>query len=383
MKSIILLGATGNIGLQTIEVINENNDFLLIGISIGHNLNRGLEILKEFPSIRYAYIIDKNAAFLIRESFPNVTVYFGEDGLKEMIHNHKADIIVNALVGFAGLIPTIEALKNNQYVALANKEALVVGGELVNDLLTKGYGQLFPIDSEHSAIHKCLAVSNENVEKLILTASGGAFKKYQREETANLSAKEALKHPTWNMGAKITIDCATMMNKCFEVIEAHYLFDYPYDKISILLHDESMIHSMVKYKDGIYRAEISHPDMKNPIRYALYDGKITFDTSISKDYHRFGDYHFHRFTFKRYPLVRWAKKVIEEKGILGAVLNASNEVAVQAYLNGEIKFLEIDKVINTCMNETQNIAHPSLEIILDVDKKTRARAREIINNLER
>ena len=381
MENLILLGASGNIGKQTLEVIKENEDFNLIGISIGNNFLRAFEIIGEFPSIRFAYIIKKENAFLLKQKFPWLLIYYGENGLEEMLNKHKADIVVNALVGFAGLVPTITALKQNEYVALANKESLVVGGEIVNKLLEEGKGQLFPIDSEHSAIHKCLAVDNQNVDKIIITASGGAFRKYSREETKDFQAKDALKHPTWNMGAKITIDCASMMNKCFEIIEAYYLFNYSYDKISVLLHDESKIHSMVKYQNNLYRAEISYPDMKNPIRYALYKGHIEFDTQVARNYHDFGDYHFHRFTLKRYPLVRWAKKVILEKGIYGAVLNSANEAAVHAYLDNKIKFLDIDKVINKCMNEAKNIIHPTLEQIINIHNETTQKANKIIEKL--
>lgn len=381
MQKVLLLGASGSIGTQTIDVILNHEGFELTGFSVGKNIDAALEILKKFPNVKYVYVIDKANEKRILDFNKDINVYSGEEGLLELTRQCPCTMVVNALVGFVGLEPTLIALNRDLIVALANKEALVVGGELVNDLLAEGHGVIYPIDSEHAAIHKCLAVDNKDVKRLIITASGGAFRKYSREETKNLKKEDALKHPTWNMGAKITIDCATMVNKTFEVIEAHYLFNYSYDRISILLHDESMIHSMVEYNDGTYRGEISHPDMRNPIYYAMTLGKCIFDTYTSDDYRKFGDYHFHKFDMKRYPIVRYAKKVIEDKGIFGAVLNASNEVAVYSFLNDEISFLQIEEIISKCMDETINIPHPSFKTIKDVDAKTRLRAKEIIKEM--
>ena len=287
-------------------------------------------------------------------------------------------MVVNALVGFVGLRPSIRSLELNKKLALANKESLVVGGEIINNLLDEGHGVLYPIDSEHSALLKCLKVDSSNVKKLILTASGGAFRKLTRDELKNVTAEDALRHPTWKMGAKITIDCATMVNKCFEIIEAHYLYRYPSSKIGVVLHDESRVHSMVLYNNGLYRADISKPDMRNPIEYALLECNTPIKTYVSDDYRLFKNCHFHDFDIKRYPMVKYARLVIEKKGTYGAVLNASNEVAVNAFLEGKISFLGIEKIIDKCMKEHINIEHPTIDEIVEIDLKTRQKATDLI-----
>lgn len=314
-KSIVLLGASGSIGFQTLDIIKKNpQDFTLLGISIGHKTRKIRAICRTFPSVKAICIQDKDKINYYQRRYPKIIFYSGDEGLIKLIDECKADMVVNALVGFVGLYPSIYSLEHNYKLALANKESLVVGGDIINRLLRKGKGKLLPIDSEHSALWKCLKVDDKNVEKLIITASGGAFRKLSRNELKYVKADDALKHPTWKMGPKITIDCATMVNKSFEVIEAYYLFGYDYEHIDILLHDESMIHSLVKYRDGLYRAEVSYPDMRNPIRFALYEGEIPFDTEVANDYHKYGPYHFHEFDINRYPVVRHAKTVMEKVG---------------------------------------------------------------------
>ena len=382
-KSIVLLGASGSIGYQTLDIIKRNPaDFTLLGISIGQKTRKIHAILRYFPSIKAVCIQDKNKVRYYEKHYPNVKFFSGDEGLIKLIDECKAEMVVNALVGFVGLYPSIYSLENNYKLALANKESLVVGGDIINELLRKGHGQLFPIDSEHSALWKCLKVDDQNVDKLVITASGGAFRKLSRDQLSDVKAADALKHPTWKMGPKITIDCATMVNKSFEVIEAYYLFGYDYQHIDILLHDESMIHSMVKYKDGSYRAEVSHPDMRNPIRFALYEGEIPFDTEVADDYHKYGPYHFHDFDITRYPAVRHARTVMEKGGTYGAVFNASNEVAVRAYLKDEIPFLAIESLIDRCMKEHVNEKAKDYQTLLNVDRKTRQYVRELIEKGE-
>lgn len=379
MRKVCLLGASGSIGTQTIDVIKKNpNQFLLVAFSVGRRTRQISSLLKRFPSIKHICIQDKKACLRYKKRFPDIHFYYGDDGLIELISNSGADMVVNALVGFVGLKPTLEALKNNLIVCLANKEALVVGGELVNDLLDKGYGKLYPIDSEHVALAKCLAVDSDDVDKLIITASGGAFRSLNRDQLNNVKASDALKHPTWKMGPKITIDCATMVNKTFEIIEAHYLFRYPIDKIDVLLHDESMIHSLVRYNNGIYRLDHGKPDMRIPIKYALFEGLIDFKTAVVEDYHIYKKYHFHDFDIKRYPVVKWAKFIIEHKGTYGAVFNASNEIAVRAFLNDEIPFLMIEVIIEHFMLNHKNISHPSFEQIAQVDREIRQQTKDYI-----
>ena len=382
-KTIVLLGASGSIGFQTLDIVKKNpQDFVLKGISIGRKTRKIRGILRTFPSVEAVCIQEKNKVSYYQKQYPNVSFFSGDDGLIKLIDKCRAEMVVNALVGFVGLYPSIYSLTNNYKLALANKESLVVGGDIINRLLSEGHGQLFPIDSEHSALWKCLKVDDQNVDKLVITASGGAFRKLSREELVDVKASDALKHPTWKMGPKITIDCATMVNKSFEVIEAYYLFGYDYEHIDILLHDESMIHSLVRYRDGLYRAEVSHPDMRNPIRFALYEGEIPFDTEVADDYHKYGPYHFHDFNIKRYPVVKHARTVMEKGGTYGAVFNASNEVAVNAYLRDEIPFLAIESLIDRCMKEHVNEEAKDYQTLLRVDTKTRKYVRDLIKKGE-
>ena len=379
MMRVCLLGASGSIGKQTIDVMQKNPlDFDLVAFSVGHQVKQINKILKKYPNIQHICVADEFDCINFQRRHPKLHFYWGDAGLNELILNSNPDMVVNALVGFVGLKPTLTALENNKIVCLANKEALVVGGQLVNKLLKEGKGKLYPIDSEHVALAKCLSVDSEDVEKLIITASGGAFRNYLRRDLVDVKASDALKHPTWKMGPKITIDCATMANKTFEIIEAHYLFHYPSEQIDVLLHDESLIHSLVLYKNGLYRLDYGKPDMKVPIKYALYQGLTDYQTVLVDDYHRYKKCHFHPFDIVRYPIVRWAKVVIENKGTYGAVLNAANEVAVQAYLKDEIPFLMIEDIIDHFMDTHKNIPNPSFEIIEVIDHSIRKQAKEYI-----
>ena len=383
MEKLLILGASGSIGSQTLSILkNAQNDFELVGFSVGKRTRIISSLIKKYPTITAICVQNKEKIKYYSSRYPHIKFFSGDEGLLELIDAVNCTMVVNALVGFVGLVPTIHALKKNLKVALANKEALVVGGELVNKLLSEGHGTLYPIDSEHSALWKCLKVDDHNVDKMIITASGGAFRKLNRDELKDVTAADALAHPTWKMGPKITIDCATMVNKSFEIIEAHYLFNYPASKIMVLLHDESHIHSMLRYKDGIYRAEISKPDMRNPIRFALYEGNIPFNTYTASSYHDFGPYHFHDFDIKRYPMVKYASLVIKEKGSYGAVFNAANEEAVYAFLKGKISFLAIEKIISKLINAHQKIVSPTLEQLILIDKETREMVKKMIDNKE-
>ena len=378
MRKICLLGASGSIGSQTLDVMRHNpTDFTLVAFSVGSKTRKIAHIINMYPDVKVICIKDKNKVNYYQNKYPNISFFSGDDGLLKLIDT-DTDMVVNALVGFVGLKPTLYALEKDKIVCLANKEALVVGGELVNNILNSGHGKLYPIDSEHSAIKKCLMVDSSNISKVMLTASGGAFRKLNREQLVNVKAEDALKHPTWKMGNKITIDCATMINKAFEVIEAHYLFGCPYNQIGIKLHDESMIHSYIVYKDGSLRLDISKPDMRNPIKLALYEFMTDFKTVSAQSLDQFKDLHFHDFSFTRYPIVKLAKYVIEQKGTYGAVFNSSNEVAVNAFLKDEIPFLAIEEIVNKLMKKHQNIVHPNYEQILEIDLKTRQEASEMI-----
>ena len=375
---ICLLGASGSIGKQTLDVIKKHpEDFSLASFSVGNRTRSVSNIIKHHPEVTHVYMIDKHKAKYYQKKYPSIVFYSGND-INKLITDIDNEMVVNALVGFVGLVPSVTALENNKLLALANKESLVVGGELINKMLKEGKGALYPIDSEHSALWKCLKVDDQNVDKLILTASGGAFRKLSVDELKDVTASDALKHPTWKMGNKITIDCATMMNKCFELIEAYYLFGYKSEQLDVMLHDESYLHSYVRYKDGLLRGEINKPDMRNPIKFALYQGQISFQTQVFSSLEDLTNLHFHAFDPNRYPLVSLSKLVIEKGGTYGAIINASNEVAVNAFLKGQIKFLDIDKIILSSIEHMVFISHPSLEELLKVDKETRVFATSLI-----
>ena len=379
MRSIILLGASGSIGRQTLDVMKKHrDDFSLLAFSVGNKTRFITPIINRFPEVKHICVKDERKAKEYMKKYPDIIFYHGDEGLIKLIEKSEGELVVNALVGFVGFYPTIAALEHNKHVALANKESLVVGGEIVNKLLNEGKGKLFPIDSEHAAISKCLDVKSDSVKRIILTASGGAFRDLSRDELKSVKAVDALKHPTWKMGNKITIDCATMVNKCFEIIEAHYLFNVPNSKIDVILHKESCVHSMVQYNDGTYRADISKPDMRNPIKYALYEKMTDFKTFAANDYHDFGNYTFKDFDINRYPVIKWASYVIKHKGTYGAVLNASNEEAVYAYLNDEIPFLMIEFIIEKMMATHKNIINPTVEDIINTDRLVRMETHKMI-----
>jgi len=383
MKKLILLGASGSIGKQSLDVLHKYGNYSLVGFSVGNNVKVIPSILKNHPEVEGFYLKDTEIAKKFSKKYPKKKVFSGEDGLIDLISNIEYDALENALVGFVGLLPTITALRSNKTVLLANKESLVVGGEIINNLLNDGFGKLIPIDSEHVAISKCLDAKKEGVKELIITASGGAFRSLTREECALMKKEDALRHPTWTMGPKITIDSATMMNKTFEIIEAYYLFHIDSHKIKVILHDKSYVHSMVSYSDGFTLADISKPDMRNPIAWALSDKKLYTKVEASKNISEFGNFNFFEFDIKRYPLVKYAFETIKNGGLYGTVLNASNEIAVYAFLNGEISFLDIDDVINHCMSSFQDVSSPSYEVIKKTDEKIREEAKNYIRNLSR
>lgn len=359
---ICLLGASGSIGTQTLDVIKENpNDFTLVSFSVGNQSNKIEEILKNNPQVTHVFLKNENLIPLLNKKFPNVKFVSGEDNIDSLITDSDCEMVVNALVGYVGLKPSVTSLVNHKLLALANKESLVIGGEIINKLLKEYDGTLYPIDSEHSALWKCFKVDDQNIDKLVITASGGAFRKLNRDELKTVTKDDALKHPTWNMGNKITIDCASMMNKGFEIIEAYYLFGYKYEQIEVVLHDESMLHSAIKYKNGLIRGEINKPDMRNPIKFALYQGKIPFETSTFESFDQLKDLHFHKFDINRYPLVGLAKTVIDKGGNTGAIINAANEVANRAFLEDKIPFLKLEEIIFKTLEKVKYIASPSLE----------------------
>ena len=383
MISVCLLGASGSIGQQTIDVMLKNpSDFDLVSFSIGQKTRYVRGIIKHFPNIKNICIQNKNKVAYYQKQYPGIHFYSGDEGLNELIRNSKADMVVNALVGFVGLKPSITSLESNKILCLANKESLVVGGEIINGLLAKGKGKLYPIDSEHVAIAKCLAVDNEDVDKIIITASGGPFRNLRRDQLSDITPEQALAHPNWKMGQKITIDSATMVNKTFEVIEAYYLFGYDFSRIEIIINYNSYVHSIVRYNDGTYRADVGKPDMRVPIKYALYQGLTDYQTVVTDNLDSIKNTEFGKFDIKRFPIINVANKVINEKGTLGAIFNAANEVAVRAFLNHEIPFLAIESLINKCLKEIPSIKNPNYEQLKQADLSTRSLVKEMIKKGE-
>ena len=379
---ICLLGASGSIGKQTLDVINKNpRDFELVAFSVGHRTRSISGILNKHKKVTDVYLLDKKKVKYYQDRYPKVR--FFADDITRVISDSDNEMVVNALVGFVGLIPSITTIKSHKKLALANKESLVVGGDIINSLLKEYNGKLYPIDSEHSALWKCLKVDSKDVDKLILTASGGAFRNLSRDELKNVTPEDALKHPTWKMGNKITIDCATMVNKAFEIIEAGYLFKFSSLRVGVTLHDESYLHSYVSLKSGGFRGEISKPDMRNPIKFALYEGNIPFKTAYFDSLDDLKGLHFHEFDINRYPIIKTAKSVLRRRGNLGAIFNRSNEHAVNAFLNHRIKFLDIEKIIKYCMKNIEYIPHASLEEILETDRKTQTVAEYCVMILEK
>lgn len=373
MKKVLLLGASGSIGSQTLDIIRQYpNEFELVGFSVGKNLARAKEILNEFKSVKNVYITSKSPANELKKGFKSVSVFSGKCGLKRIIKSTDFDLCVDALVGFVGLEPAINVLEKNKILCLANKEALVAGGTIINKLLDEGKGKLYPIDSEHVALAKCLSKCDiKDVKSLIITASGGALRNVEISKLAEQTPEDALRHPTWKMGAKITIDCATMMNKGFEIIEAYYLYHFPLNKIRVQMHDESLIHSAVELNDGTLIVDYGKPDMHEPIKWAMFEGKSEFKVYTVKSLDEFKDCHFHEYDYKRYPCTEIAKQALLEGASKMIALNAANETAVYRFLNHEIGYLDIAKFVGKKVEEQKLIRNPSLFQIKRIDKKAR------------
>lgn len=344
MKRLLILGASGSIGTQTLDVISKSEDYVLKAFSVGHQADKIEGIIKAFPSVEAIALLDVKEAKKLRKIHPEIKFYAGEKAAYRLAKYAEYDTAVNAIVGFAGLRPTLAVLKRGKTLCLANKESLVVGGELVKEYLSRYGGIIYPIDSEHAAIAKCLSmVDRKDVEKIILTASGGPFRKLSREELEGVTPEMALKHPTWKMGKKITIDSSTMMNKGFEVIEACYLFDVDPEEIEVVIHPESLVHSGLRLKDGSYIVDYGKPDMRGPIAYALSEGTLIEGIKKVKSLDELEGCHFLPFDGERFPLVPLAKKAYSLGGNAGAILNGANEMAVNLFLNKKIAYRSIEE----------------------------------------
>lgn len=371
MKNIYLLGATGSIGEQTLDVIRKQpDDFKVVGISGHTHFNKLVEITRVFKP-EFVVVKDEVDALAFSKLFPNIKVAYGRQGLKKLAAYKPEDkdaYLVNALVGMVGLEPTIEAIKLNRDILLANKETLVVGGHLIQSLRKTYKGKLYPIDSEHNALWQLIDHEKQgDIKRLIITASGGSFRDMDKEALDHVSLEDALNHPNWSMGNKITIDSATMMNKGFEVIEACYLFDIDIDQVETVIHYESMVHGLVEFNDGSLLAHVAYPDMHMPISYAMNYPKRVRTGMPSFDLMALNNLSFKAMDFNRYPCLGYAIKAYRIGGSMRTVLNAANEAAVDLFLRGKIKFLEIDSIISDAMDHHQVLDHPSLEDIYRID----------------
>lgn len=379
MKYINLLGATGSIGTQTLDVIREHSThFKLSAMSVGRNIHLARKIISEFrPEL--VSVMKKEDADTLKLEFPELKFTYGSEGLTEAAVYHKGSVLVNSVIGSVGLAPTMAAIADGKTICLANKETLVTAGHLVMEAAQKHGVELLPIDSEHSAIFQALqGEKKDNIERLILTASGGSFRDRSREELKNVTVEEALNHPNWSMGAKITIDSATMMNKGLEVIEAHWLFSIPYDQIDVLLHRESIIHSMIEFHDSSVIAQLGTPDMRVPIQYALsYPDRLPLKSAKRLNLAEIGRLHFEKADLERFRCLHFAYEAGKAGGTMPTVLNAANEVAVAAFLEGRITFLEIEDLVEKSLASHNNMSNPDLFTIEEVDRKTR----EFVNSL--
>lgn len=373
MKKISVLGSTGSIGTQTLDVVSKHRDFFQIeGLAAGSNVDLLLQQIKEFKPKKVS-VASKELADRISADLPEGTeLYYGQEGLIEVAAGTDADIVVTAIVGSMGLPSTLAAIKAGKTIGLANKETLVTAGHLVTALArTKGV-DIIPIDSEHSAIFQCLnGERREDVDFITLTASGGSFRDLSREQLKNVTVEDALKHPNWSMGAKITIDSATMVNKGLEVIEAHWLFGLAYEQIQVLLHPESIIHSFVQYRDSSIIAQLGNPDMRVPIQYALTYPERWPSPSQKLSLAEAGKLQFREMDFERFPCLRLAYECGKMGGTATTVFNAANEIAVARFLRREISFLQIEDIIEGVLNKHQNTPEPALEAIEESDRLAR------------
>ena len=370
MKKIAILGSTGSVGTQTLEVVRENDDIEVLALAAGNNIQLLEQQIREFRP-RLAAVWTEEKAKELRENVKDldVKIVSGMDGLIEVSIIEGSEILVTAILGMIGIRPTIEAIKAGKDIALANKETLVTAGHIIMPL-AKEYGvQILPVDSEHSAIFQSLQGSHRSeLKKILLTASGGPFRGKTREELAHMTLEDALKHPTWTMGQKITIDSSTLVNKGLEVIEAKWLFDVDIDQVEVVVHPQSIIHSMVEYVDGAIIAELGTPDMKLPIQYAIYYPERRFLPGERVNFATLGQLTFEKPDTDTFTGLRLAFEAGRAGGSLPTVFNAANERAVSKFLNRKIGYLQITEIIEECMRNHKNIINPTVEEILATEQ---------------
>ncbi|MFO8099869.1 MAG: 1-deoxy-D-xylulose-5-phosphate reductoisomerase [Salinibacter sp.] len=380
-RSLSILGSTGSIGTQTLEVVRLFPDrFDVEALACGQNVDLVAEQAHEFRPNHVA-VAAPDRADALRSALEGlaVEVHVGEAGMRRVATLSEVDVVVGAVVGFAGLAPVLAALRNDKQVALANKETLVVAGPLVQQALDEGSGTLLPVDSEHSAIFQCLTgESSENVEQVVLTASGGPFWARSAETFESITVEEALDHPNWSMGAKITIDSATMMNKGLEVIEARWLFDLEPEQIEVLVHPQSIVHSMVSFDDGAVKAQLGVPDMKVPIQYALSYPSRWPAPHERLDWSTLGQLNFAPPDPDKFPCLRHAYTALEQGGTAPAILNAANEAAVDGFLGEQVAFPEIPLLVGDALASTPPVAEPTLDDLYEADAQARAHVQELL-----
>jgi len=380
-KNIAILGSTGSIGTQTLEVVKANPSLFDVEV-ISANNNSEL-LIKQAIEFQPNFVIIANEAKYkeVSDALSNypIKVFAGNKSIEQIVEVKEIDTVVTAMVGFAGLLPTINAIKHKKNIALANKETLVVAGDIISKLVKENAVNILPVDSEHSAIFQCLAGELHNeIEKIYLTASGGPFRTKTLEELKNVTKAQALKHPNWDMGAKITIDSASMMNKGLEVIEAKWLFDLKPEQIDVIVHPQSIIHSLVQFTDGSMKAQMGLPDMKLPIQYAL-----TFPNRIKTDFERFNFLNYPELTFEKADLNKFnnlqiAFDAMNKGGNTACVMNAANEVVVEYFLKDKIKFLEMSEIIEKTINKTTFVPNPSIDDYLESDLEARRISKELL-----
>ena len=385
-RNLAILGSTGSIGTQTLDVVSQHRDLFDIDLLTANN-NAELLIKQaiEFEP-NNVVICNKDKYNIVAEALKqsDVKVFAGIESVNELVKSSSVDMVVAAMVGFSGLEPTINAIKASKIIALANKETLVAAGEIIVNLVKENNSVLLPVDSEHSAIFQCLQGENAEIEKILLTASGGPFRFTPANELCKVTKQQALSHPNWNMGAKVTIDSATMMNKGLEMIEASWLFDQPANKIEIVVHPQSIIHSMVQFTDGSLKAQLGAPDMRVPIQFALsYPTRLSLNTKRIS-FPQLQDLTFFAPDIDRFPLIKTAYNAHAAGGNAACIMNAANEVAVKEFINDRITFTQIavlvDKTIDK-MVKKHFISSPSVEEIFETDKETKIIAKELVSAL--
>ena len=380
-KGIAILGSTGSIGTQTLEVISEHKNLFTVEVlTANNNCDLLIEQAKKYkPNAVVIVNRDKYDKVNSELSKLGIKVYAGQKSLEQIVESEEINIVLTALVGYSGLTPTINAIKHGKKIALANKETLVVAGDLITKLSKEYNAPIYPVDSEHSAIFQCLiGENNYAIEKIYLTASGGPFRGKKAAELKTITKKQALKHPNWSMGAKITIDSATLMNKGLEVIEAKWLFNLNKEQIDVVVHPQSIIHSAVQFEDGSIKAQLGIPDMKLPIQYAL-----GFPNRLKNNFKRFSFFDYPNLTFekadeKTFRNLSLAFRAMSKGGNSACILNAANEIAVEAFLNDKIGFLNMSDLIDNCLEKITFVKSPTIEDYIETDQQTRLLANKLL-----